>query len=224
MKKIKVTKNGPYEVTGNTPLSEEKVIVDKDGYPINWQKTKSYPNQENFALCRCGKSKNMPFCDGSHIKQKFDGTEAESAKKKYVEMEEVYEGQMMDLHDAGELCVGAGFCDRAGGAWELSASSSKSETDVAKEQCCNCPSGRLALMDKKGNAIEPEFKESISVVQEPEIGLSGPLWVKGGVEIESVDGELYEKRNRATLCRCGKSNNKPFCDGTHHLVNFSDEN
>ena len=76
--------------------------------------------------------------------------------------------------------------------------------------------------DKKKGTIEPGFEESISTVQEPSIGMSGPLWVKGGVEIESAKGEKYEKRNRVTLCRCGHSNNKPFCDGTHHLVEFRD--
>jgi CDGSH-type Zn-finger protein len=46
--------------------------------------------------------------------------------------------------------------------------------------------------------------------------------VKGGVAVESADGEAYEARNRVTLCRCGRSNNKPFCDGTHVDVRFND--
>jgi CDGSH-type Zn-finger protein len=46
--------------------------------------------------------------------------------------------------------------------------------------------------------------------------------VKGGVPVESADGTVYEVRNRVTLCRCGKSTNKPFCDGTHIDVNFKD--
>ncbi|MCJ7713336.1 CDGSH iron-sulfur domain-containing protein, partial [Candidatus Bathyarchaeota archaeon] len=52
--------------------------------------------------------------------------------------------------------------------------------------------------------------------------VSGPIWVKGGVIVESSDGTSYEVRNRQTLCRCGKSENKPFCDGTHIKAGFND--
>ena len=49
--------------------------------------------------------------------------------------------------------------------------------------------------------------------------------VKPGFEIRGVtvaDGERYEVRNRVTLCRCGASANKPFCDGAHGDAGFSD--
>ena len=46
----------------------------------------------------------------------------------------------------------------------------------------------------------------------------GPLWVRGGIPIESADGTLYEIRNRVTLCRCDKSDNKPLCDGSHWMT------
>jgi CDGSH-type Zn-finger protein len=221
-KQIKVTKDGPYEISGGIPLAEEEIEVDENGDPFDWKKTKDFPHQEEYSLCRCGHSKNMPYCDGSHIKIEFDGEETADARKTFNQMAQIYDGPLMDLHDAEELCAGAGFCHRAGGTWELSSSDSGAETTVAKEQCCNCPSGRLVADDKKKGIIEPKFEASISVVQEPEIGMSGPLWVKGGVEIESTSGEKYEKRNRVTLCRCGKSSNKPFCDGTHHQIDFSD--
>jgi CDGSH-type Zn-finger protein len=51
---------------------------------------------------------------------------------------------------------------------------------------------------------------------------NGPLWVRGGVSVEAADGFEYEVRNRVTLCRCGQSNNKPFCDGSHWDVGFKD--
>jgi hypothetical protein len=73
----------------------------------------------------------------------------------------------------------------------------------------------LALWDKAGNLIEPELEPSILVVDDPVLDVVGPLWVRGGIPIESVDGETYEIRNRVSLCRCGKSCNKPFCDGSH---------
>ena len=43
----------------------------------------------------------------------------------------------------------------------------------------------------------------------------GPIWVRGGIPVASADGKTYEVRNRLTLCRCGRSANKPFCDGSH---------
>src|SRR5512140_2380966 len=73
--KIKVPKNGPYLVTGGIPLSEETIGADEEGSSAEWRQTKVYPLQESYALCRCGKSKTPPYCDGSHIKAKFNGKE-----------------------------------------------------------------------------------------------------------------------------------------------------
>jgi len=55
------------------------------------------------------------------------------------------------------------------------------------------------------------------------VGISSAIWVKGGIPIQSSKGFVYEIRNRVTLCRCGKSANKPFCDGTHVKIRFRDE-
>lgn len=70
--------------------------------------------------------------------------------------------------------------------------------------------------------LEREFEKSISLVEDPQNKVSGPIWVKGGVPVESSDGSTYEIRNRVTLCRCGKSKNKPFCDGSHIDESFND--
>jgi CDGSH-type Zn-finger protein len=61
----------------------------------------------------------------------------------------------------------------------------------------------------------PEFEPSIVLVDDPHKGVSGPIWVRGRIIIEAADGTTYEVRNRVTLCRYGKSMNKPFCDGSH---------
>jgi hypothetical protein len=83
----------------------------------------------------------------------------------------------------------------------------------------DCPSGRLVAWDKQaGQPVEPALSPSIGLVQDPTKGVSGPLWVRGGIAVESADGEVYEARNRQTLCRCGASRNKPFCDGSHITV------
>ena len=80
-----------------------------------------------------------------------------------------------------------------------------------------CPSGRLLTkVDGSDEADEIAYEPSVAVVTD------GPLWVRGGVRVEGADGEPYEVRNRVTLCRCGASENKPFCDGTHKEIGFRD--
>ena len=59
-------------------------------------------------------------------------------------------------------------------------------------------------------------------MQDPHESVSGPISVRGGIVIESADGREYEVRNRVTLCRCGQSSNKPFCDGSHVGCSFHD--
>lgn len=221
--KIKITKNGPCLVSGNLPLQKEIIRADENGTPLRWEKGERYPEQENYALCRCGASKNKPYCDGSHLGINFDGTETASHKK-FDECVEKIEGPEIILKDQKELCALARFCDRGKGVWDLTESSDNPEDkETAIQEACDCPSGRLVMMDKKtGKNIEPQFDPSISLIEDPASGTSGAIWAKGGIAIESAEGEEYEIRNRVTLCRCGKSMNKPFCDGRHVACKFND--
>ena len=213
--KVKVTENGPYMVTGGVPLAEQIIKVDKDNQCHGWQKGMQYPSEESTWLCRCGKSTNKPFCTGMHKVTNFNGKET-ADNEPYAEKAETYEGPELTLTDAEELCASARFCHRAGGTWNLTEQSDNPEArKIAIEEAGDCPSGRLVVYDKDGNAIEPDFEPSIGVVKDPQAGRDGPLWVRGGIPVESADGETYEVRNRVTLCRCGKSSNKPFCDGSH---------
>lgn len=220
--KIFITKNGPYKINDWLPLDKQIIIADEDGMPVGWQKGQEYQVEETYKLCRCGKSKNKPFCDGSHEKG-FNGTETASSEK-YLNQAKITEGPELDLSDAPSLCASASFCDRAGGTWELIQNSDNPESKkLAVQQCCDCPSGRLVAWDKRtGKAIEPKFEMEISLVEDPPSGVSGPIWVKGGVDVESENGHKYETRNRVTLCRCGKSKNKPYCDGSHIECSFND--
>ncbi|HOX11225.1 MAG TPA: CDGSH iron-sulfur domain-containing protein [Candidatus Moranbacteria bacterium] len=222
--KIIISKDGPYFVSGNLPLEKETIITDEERLPCEWKKGKKYPEQETYALCRCGKSKNMPYCDGTHVTCGFKGTETADRRKYFEQVDSKTEGPELDLTDVESLCARARFCERKGSAWNLT---ENSDDPLAKktaiEQACNCPSGRLVALDKETKkAYEPEFEESLSLVEDPEMGVSGPIWVKGRVQIKSSDGHSYEKRNRVTLCRCGQSGNKPFCDGSHIESGFDD--
>lgn len=213
--KIKICKNGPYAVSGGLPLGEKIIVSDAEGISYAWQEGKKFPLRENYALCRCGQSRNKPFCDGTHQHVNFDGTETAN-KAPYLEQSREFTGPALDLTDAPALCVHARFCDRAGGIWKLiGESSDPGKRKFAIEEARDCPSGRLVVWEKEGNEIEPEFEPEIILVEDPYEGVSGPLWVRGRITIEAADGTVYEVRNRITLCRCGKSVNKPFCDGSH---------
>jgi CDGSH-type Zn-finger protein len=221
--KIKITKDGPYIVSGNISLDKQIISVNKEGESDKWIGGKKYPLQENYSLCRCGHSKKKIFCDGSHQMVNFVGTET-AIREPFIGQVEEFDGPTLKLLDVEELCARARFCERAAGTWELTKQSDNPESrKIAIEETADCPSGRLVIQDKKtGKMIEPNFKPFISIVEDPHKNVSGPFWLKGSIPIESSDGFEYETRNRCTLCRCGGSDNKPFCDGTHISIGFKD--
>jgi len=218
--KIKILKDGPYLVEGGIPLYREIMVKYKMLIPERWEKVKKFETKESYALCRCGLSKNKPFCDGSH-KKGFNGEET-AENKPFNEIAKKFEGKNFDLLDAKPLCASARFCIKKEGIWEA-IKKEENETEEIKQMIFNCPSGRLVLTDKNGNQVESNFEKEISILEDNLTGVSSAIWVKGGIPIESSKGFIYEIRNRVTLCRCGKSSNKPFCDGTHLKIKFQDE-
>lgn len=222
-KKIKINKDGPYIVFGKLPLAKEIVELGDEDEPEKYRSGEKYPEQETYSLCRCGQSKTKPFCDGIHKKIKFNGTETAS-KRKFSEQAEKISGPELDLLDVTDFCSSGRFCHRGGGTWSLTENSDNNiSRELAIEEAGCCPSGRLVACDKiTGQAIEPDFQPSVSLIEDPQAQASGPIWVKGGVPIESSAGDELEIRNRVTLCRCGQSKNKPYCDGAHIGCRFND--
>jgi CDGSH-type Zn-finger protein len=222
-KTIVVSKDGPYFVYGAIPVTIQVIKPDKEGSSWDWEEGQSFPVKSNYRLCRCGQSKLKPFCDDGHLHVHFDGKETAS-RVSYQEQAQNFGGPALTLSDAQSLCAFARFCDPGGKIWNLvRASSDPKARDLAIREAMYCPSGRLVMHDKKTDKeIEPDLQPSIGVVEDPALGCSGPLWVRGGIPIESQDGATYEKRNRVTLCRCGASGNKPFCDGSHASIKFQD--
>ena len=214
--KITVTRDGPFIVSGGVPLSIEEICDDEEGHSMAWVPVKKFPVEKEYALCRCGKSKNKPFCDGTHEEIHFDGTEREDSDP-YHEGIEVILGPALTLADNTHLCGHARFCMRAGGIWNLVMQSGNPVArDLAIGQAFNCPTGRLVIHDNAtGKTIEPDLEKSIVVIEYPQRREHGPLWVRGGIPVISADGKPYRIRNRVALCRCGRSKNKPFCDGSH---------
>lgn len=221
--KIVVGKNGPYLVTGNIPLSIQVITPNKEGFSWDWVEGRNFPTGSEYALCRCGRSKSKPFCDGTHEKIGFEGRETAS-RAPYDRQAEEYDGPTMDLKDAENLCAFARFCDPAGKIWSLIEQTDNPDArELVIREANHCPAGRLVVHDKKtGKVIEHKLPTSIGIVEDPALGCSGPLWVRGGIRIESHDGKPYEVRNRVTLCRCGASANMPFCNGSHASIKFKD--
>jgi CDGSH-type Zn-finger protein len=216
-KKIRVSKDGPYLVSGGVPIISGTIVADDEGIALMWRFDKKFPQMEKCGLCRCGQSKNKPFCDGTHFKVGFIGIET-AAPEEYLDKPKVFEGTVIKLTDYEELCASARFCHRAGGIWNLIKDCEDPKIkQIIIEESCDCPSGRLVVHDKEtGKNIEPVLEKSLVAVEDPQVGVSGPLWVRGGIQVESADGKTYCVRNRTTLCRCGKSTNKPFCDSSHY--------
>jgi CDGSH-type Zn-finger protein len=216
--RVRISEDGPYEVTGSPPLVRTAQVETEFGEPIGWEEPTPIDAPAEFDLCRCGRSTRKPFCDASHETAGFDGTEVADRRPR-AERARVLKGDGVVMTDDRSLCTHAGHCaDRLTDVWEMVRTTSDSAVRARLQQMVElCPSGRLAhAPDAGGEPVEPQFEPSIAVIQD------GPLWVRGGIPVESSDGTTYEVRNRVTLCRCGHSNNKPFCDGTHKEVGFRD--
>jgi len=215
--KVKIMKNGPYIVTGNIPLYKIVMISDESGHATEFKEKEEISYKSSYTLCRCGESKNKPFCDGKHNDIDFIGEEIAS-KNIYKEKARIFETDKLKLIDVVELCDHSRFCLRKGGIRNLIEKGDSKSIAIAKKEACACPSGRLLLWDREKNiAIEKVFQKEIVLIYDSEKNCEGPIWLKGGIQLKSADGELYEVRNRVTLCRCGKSKNKPFCDGNHWM-------
>jgi CDGSH-type Zn-finger protein len=217
--KIKIVKNGPYIVSGSVPIKKRIIAEDNLGYTL--KDGKALPQGAVYAVCRCGKSKTMPFCDGTHVKISFDGTET-ADRRTFFERAEKTEGKKVDLLDDGR-CALARFCHRGCGkdVWELVEEAENEEGIAEAVKGANeCPAGRLVVAEKDGTLYECEEPPQLDILSDDEMECGGALIVRGAIPIESSDGFVYEKRPRVALCRCGASANKPFCDASHVYTEF----
>ncbi|UAL07266.1 MAG: CDGSH iron-sulfur domain-containing protein [Candidatus Methanogranum gryphiswaldense] len=218
--KITVTKNGPYIVSGNVPISE-KIITPK-GAGYIWTDGRPIPQGEKYSLCRCGHSSNAPFCSGAHARIGFEGTET-AGHSDYTDRSKMYLGPALNMLD-DDRCAFARFCHRRDGtAWELlRTSDNHNDRSEAIRAASECPAGRLTALGLDGSMMEDDLKKEIFIVQDPTRDVSGGLYVKGGIELVGADGKEYEPRNRYVLCRCGEATIKPFCNAMHVSEGYDD--
>ncbi|MDX1934973.1 MAG: ferritin-like domain-containing protein [Capsulimonadales bacterium] len=214
--RIAVRPNGPYIVEGGIPIRRKSAIVSEQGEPLTWRREGPVDTGEFCALCRCGKSDAKPYCDGSHVAERFDGTETADPAPR-ADRAVPYPGTQLTVKHDRTLCAFATFCEnKVTDVWEMA---EKTDDIAVRSQVIamieRCPSGALTYeLLPSGETIEPHLPQEISVIG------NGPLWAMGGLTVERADGKPAEIRNRVTLCRCGGSQNKPFCDGTHIDLRF----
>lgn len=214
---IIVTENGPYLVRG-VPLSRRRPVVSERGEPLAWQSPEPVATHGMYALCRCGKSADKPFCDGSHARTGFDGTET-APTTDYAERATAMPATGVVVRDDRGLCVHAGFCaSKVTNVWAMVGDDATADPVVRAQAMAmveHCPSGALTYRVTEDDAdVEVPLAPAVSLVPD------GPLFVQGGVAVTRADGERLEVRNRVTLCRCGASATKPLCDGSHTRVGF----
>ena len=220
-RQIEICSGGPYIVTGGVPLVRKSQVVSEYGEPLTWKKDGEIPILgDGYFLCRCGQSADKPFCDGTHSKIHFNGAET-APTGSTRERRETYPGchnilVRIDL----SLCTSAGFCaNRATSIAEMAPHMDDIQVQtLAIAMIEHCPAGALTYaLEEGGEDIEVDLPQQIAVTTEitSKGAVQGPLWVTGGISILRSDGTPLEVRNRVMLCGCGRSLNKPFCDGSH---------
>jgi len=167
-------------------------------------------------LCRCGGSKNKPFCDGTHRTNGFsDANTADPGTNR----RQAYAGKGITILDNRALCAHAGVCtDELASVFRhrdqpwIAPDAAAVEKVVAVIN--KCPSGALSYAIDGVEAAPLQRPPMVTATE------NGPYAVTGGIELVGVkfgDGASLE---HYTLCRCGASKNKPFCDGSHWDAGF----
>lgn len=171
------------------------------------------------ALCRCGGSKNKPFCDGTHVTNGFKSAKDRGRKPNLLEH---FESEGIVIHDNRGICAHAGHCtDGLKSVFKLGKEPwidpDGATAQEIKKTIESCPSGALSYTI--GGDMRNEWGGEPAQAFAP----NGPYVFKGGVEIEGTELAEGATDDHVTLCRCGQSLNMPFCSGAHWDHNF-DEN
>jgi CDGSH-type Zn-finger protein len=202
--------NGPYYLLNDLQASPVPNLVRSSGAACS--------TVRGVALCRCGGSKNKPFCDGTHSTNGFSGRKLAdgSANKR-----DTYEGKRITIFDNRAICAHAGLCTdglksvfRYGEEPWIDADGAAVADIIATID--KCPSGALSYAIDGAERKEKERPPRVVVTD------NGPYAVQGSIDLMNVDFGAGASREHYTLCRCGASANKPFCDGSHWRVEFKD--
>jgi CDGSH-type Zn-finger protein len=201
---ITPTPDGPYLVNGLENVSNQKG-------PIETKPT--------MALCRCGGSGNKPFCDGTHAKIGFSSAKLGG---RVENKRDDYEGEKITVHDNRGICAHSGRCtDGLPSVFRLKKEPfidpKGATSDEIIETVLKCPSGALSY---SVDGVERRDREGEPIVF---VSPNGPYVISGGPDLLDTTRGDGASTEHFTLCRCGGSKNKPFCDGTHWYNEFTDD-
>ena len=196
--------DGPYLVKGL------KNFVNRNG-PIDIKET--------MALCRCGRSAKKPFCDGTHSKIGFSSS---NSGGRTDGKRENYQGKKITIHDNRSICAHAGHCtDGLASVFRMKEEPwihpDAASVDEIIATVRSCPSGALSYSVDDVEHRDQDGEPTVFVA------LNGPYVVTGGPALLDTDLADGASAEHLTLCRCGDSKNKPFCDGTHWDKSFTDD-
>ena len=221
--KIQPLPNGPYYLINDMEPKVVENLKNFKGEPLS--------TTVGIALCRCGKSNRKPFCDGTHSiigfsSQNVNLNENDTNKLTIKNKRRDYVGKEITIHDNRKICSHAKECvNNLPSVFKLG-SKPWIDSDGSKMQDIintvrKCPSGALSYSIDGIEYRDPkEHRDPILTVLK-----NGPYYITGGIDLIGENIEFGEgaSKEHYTLCRCGTSENKPFCDGTHRTINFKDE-
>jgi CDGSH-type Zn-finger protein/truncated hemoglobin YjbI len=210
---IRCARNGPYLVTNADR------VRDWLGQEI--------PVTPQTALCRCGGSEIKPICDGACASNGF--TDRKDPNR-VPDKRDSYEGVQLTVFDNRGICQHSGFCtDRLNTVFRTEGAfvnPSGGRMDDIIRAVRDCPSGALSF---GVNGVEARDQVDWEHSREPaiEITKDGPYRITGGIRLTDQQGELVKRAEGSSLehyalCRCGHSQNKPFCSGMHWYIDFKD--
>jgi CDGSH-type Zn-finger protein len=223
--KIMLLSNGPYYLINDM---EPKVVEN-----LQNSEGQSLSAIRGVSLCRCGASNNKPFCDGTHSKIRFSSenkTINDNHDDIVKDKRKNYLGKGITIHDNRKICSHAAECvNNLSSVFKLNARPwiNPNAAETAEEiinTIRKCPSGALSYsVDGIEYRDQNERKPMITVSK------GGPYLVTGGIDLigdnnSNIQWAEGSSKEHYTLCRCGASNNKPFCDGMHRMINFKDDN
>ena len=209
------------------PAHDGPYLVTNADYLRDWLGQR-LPSRPQMALCRCGMSSLKPLCDGSHARAGFEDTKD---PKRVVDRRDSYVGQQVTVLDNRGICQHSGYCtDRLATVFHLGeepfVTPSGGRMDEIIRAVRDCPSGALSYavdgVEARGQVdFAGERERSV------EVSKDGPYRVTGGIPLVAGSGDDEPRNDGASrehyaLCRCGQSQNKPFCSGMHWYVDFTD--
>lgn len=177
---------------------------------------KIFPLEPVTSLCRCGASKMKPYCDGSHSRVNFTG---EKSADRVPDRLKEYRGKNITVVDNRGVCSHDGECIRTLPSvfrvhkrpWIDPDADTVQRTVETIEMC---PSGALSY--RIGFTRHQDLHRPAAIIIEQ----GGPLNIQGGIPLYDDMGSKSESGEHYSLCRCGASLNKPFCDGSHYGNSF----